>query len=424
MYELELQKFIREHEEDWEFLLTSPPYNLDIRRSPKGEYGLPKALYLFKYNQILSDMSLRVCQEARGIILDAETFEVVSRGFDKFFNHGEVNAAPMDYGAAHYMEKIDGSIIKMVSLEEETCSVSRANVLVSTNGTIHAEDAMLPLAWAQYAPPSFGELVWKLLETKYPEFKTILPGITYIFELVSPYNRVVVPYSHQPEHSDGSLIFLGVRANSTGTEFLPYGSDMPPALKGLTSIFTTPKVYSYGSLCAAYGVDLQDVANKDPYEVVRGICESLPWDQEGFVVVDYTEWGNINRVKMKGVGYLAAHKLRGETTPTPKRILDMIINAKIDDFVSYFPEYQALAQEVQLKLGYLTQDVAKDVKEAYEKRHLSRKEFAVGFATKTRMPGLMFHIYDRSVNESESPIEVALEYITGLPLEKIVSYIY
>lgn len=62
-------------------------------------------LVLFKYNQIESPFAEPIVRECRGLILDeSEGWCVVSRSFDKFFNHGEGHAAPIDWSSARVQE--------------------------------------------------------------------------------------------------------------------------------------------------------------------------------------------------------------------------------------------------------------------------------------------------------------------------------
>jgi hypothetical protein len=65
MKQLEIVKFLKEHPTDWKQILTSDPYNLDIKE--KGN------LVLFIYSQINSDFNLPIVNECRGLILEKET---------------------------------------------------------------------------------------------------------------------------------------------------------------------------------------------------------------------------------------------------------------------------------------------------------------------------------------------------------------
>lgn len=58
-------------------------------------------LVLFKYNQIESPFAEKIVCECRGVILDeSNDWNIVSRPFNKFFNHGEGHAAPIDWATA------------------------------------------------------------------------------------------------------------------------------------------------------------------------------------------------------------------------------------------------------------------------------------------------------------------------------------
>ena len=73
----EIEAFMHEHS-DWDTKLTQEPYCLQI--SYDGDY------VLLKYNQIASDLSNPIVQQARGIIFNRHTLKPVCVPFFKFFN--------------------------------------------------------------------------------------------------------------------------------------------------------------------------------------------------------------------------------------------------------------------------------------------------------------------------------------------------
>ena len=102
---LKIQEFISNHS-NWQELLSNDPYNLKI--------SYKNGLYCFKYNQISSNFNNPIVCEARGLILDSKTFEVVCCPFFKFFNIDEPHAAKIDWkNGISVSEKIDGSLIKL-----------------------------------------------------------------------------------------------------------------------------------------------------------------------------------------------------------------------------------------------------------------------------------------------------------------------
>ena len=172
---LKIQEFIFEHKNNWKELLSADPYNLII----KEEDGF----VLFKYNQLNSDFSQEICCEARGLILDStDNFKVVRLAFKKFFNIGEYYASPIDWNTATATEKIDGSIIS-IWYARDSWHISTMNNINAFNAEL---DGITPYS-------SFGDLVVSIL----PLSKFIgnrYENICFTFELVSPYNKVVINY--------------------------------------------------------------------------------------------------------------------------------------------------------------------------------------------------------------------------------------
>ena len=105
MKKLNLQCFIERHP-DWETLLGEPPYSVKISR----ETMFGRRLVMFKYSQFDSDFMNPLVRECRGIILDEDTFDVVSYAFDKFGNYGEPYCPEIDWKTARVGEKLDGCV--------------------------------------------------------------------------------------------------------------------------------------------------------------------------------------------------------------------------------------------------------------------------------------------------------------------------
>ena len=185
---MKIVDFIKEHE-NWEDILTREPYKLKIVRD--------NGFILFKYDTVYSDFSLDIVKEARGVILKEDTLEIVCYPFTKFFNVDEENADKIDWDSAIVQEKIDGSLIKVWFCDRRW--------RISTNGMIDAFKA--PLSTDVFCK-TFGELFMETFDTDY--FSVMDKDYTYMFELVSPYNRIVVPY----ETID--IYHIGTRNNKTG----------------------------------------------------------------------------------------------------------------------------------------------------------------------------------------------------------------
>lgn len=293
---LNIQWFIEQHN-DWEKILSSPPYSIKITR----DMVFGRNLVMLKYAQLNDpDFTIPTVRECRGIVLDEDTLEVVSYGFNKFGNYGESYVPDINWKNCHTTTKIDGSLIKVSRIGDD--------FLISTNGTIDAFKAELTSnLGCRFS--TYGELfAYAVKHITEKSFKDIFEdGHTYMFELVSPYNRIVVPYN------EINAYLIGIRNNVTFEE--TFFGDHP-----LSEIFPTPDVIDLSSL-----------------DDCLKATQDMPWDEEGYVVVD----DKFNRVKIKSPAYVSVHHLRGDDgTLSLKRGFEVIKNNEIDEICTYFDEYR------------------------------------------------------------------------------------
>lgn len=303
MYEIEIHKFIRQHHY-WESLLTSAPYNLEIKRK--------NGLIMFNYSHVKSDFSLKLVRECRGLILREGTWEVVCRAMDKFMNAEEANSDldKIDWAKATIQQKIDGSLIRVFFDWE------RDLWCTSTSGTIDAFDAELGVG----SFSSFGDLFFFALEKTLREKNLTISDFysqldkesTYYFELTSPMNRVVVKYEEY------RVYFLGWRDNFSGLE-------MRPGNSYCAQVLPRPKLYALNT-----------------YEEVCRAAEKLPHDEEGYVVCD----SNFHRVKIKSPYYITAHYFRTTFAPTRARLVEVIIKGEVSELLAYCPELKEQIEEL------------------------------------------------------------------------------
>jgi len=312
-----LVEYIQTHPA-WRTELTQKPYCLTIKDD--GPYTI------FSYSQIDSDFYNEVVRVSRGIILkieenfdwthDPENFsnekevrvncniEIVCWPFNKFGNYGEGYADPIDWASARVQEKVDGSIIK-VWHDDDLWHIS-------TNGMINAfgTDLMNPTEDCA----SFGDLFMIAAGNTCGSYGELLDKLdqdyTYIFELTSPWNRVVVPYQ------DTTITHIGSRNLITGKEEI------------LDLGIKKPKEYKFAT-----------------WDEMVSTAAALPFSQEGYVVVD-KDW---HRVKVKSKAYLQAHHLKDNGNVNPKRVLELIKANEQGEFISYFPEYKEHFDKIQAK---------------------------------------------------------------------------
>ena len=379
---LKLIDFIKEHS-DWEVLLSQAPYCLNISRDKM--FG--RNLIMFKYSQQDSDFSNDIVKECRGIILDEDTFEPISVPYFKFFNFSEPNAAEIDWQSATILEKIDGSLVKVVKFSDQ-------EILVSTNGVIDAFKCELnSMIGCPYN--NFGELFWEAIRNQMIDCgysldendpvkwlaDKLLLNTTYMFELCSPYNRVIVP------HKETKLYFHGWRDNIS-LEEMRFNTCI------LTKIFDCPKIYNLKSLdeCIA-------------------ATQAMPWDEEGYVVVDK----NFNRVKIKSPAYLMAHRLSQNNNMSIRRVIDIYMAGECDEILAYFPEYKSAFDEIDkrfndkyIELGFLVGElIANIVSGALP----TRKEQAAWIMSKTKHSGILFKILNGYTGDGATN---SREYVEGV----------
>ena len=260
---------------------------------------------IFNYD-IGCDFSNPIVQEARGIIINLETLDVVCWPFRKFGNYNESYADKIDWDTARVQEKIDGSIVKLWYND------LFKQWQFSSNSVINAYEAVINIGYDF----SLGSLVE--MAVNYSELhRIIIDGMldqncTYIFELTSPYNQVVIKYDNI------YLTHIGTRNNITGKEIPPLGK-----------YIRKPTEYILKSLddCINAAVEL----NKGEDDFVSNVS------YEGFVVVD-DKW---NRIKIKSPDYLMLHNMSSNSNFSKERIINMIRNNLVDiqNISAQFPEF-------------------------------------------------------------------------------------
>lgn len=337
---------------NWREILCKDPYNLKWQED--GDY------ILFSYNQLSSDFSIPLVREARGIIFEKNTYEIVCRPFTKFANYGESYAAKVDWDRCWVTEKIDGSLIKVWY---------HNGWRVSTNGTINAAKANLDDA--NYS--NFMELFIATLRRygfTYTSFLTKLDKeYTYLFELATPYNKVVIPY-------DDMYLYYLTRIH-TGTGIEEWGGLHEELLT-----LPTPTIYSLSG-----------------FDNIISAAENLPWDKEGYVVFDEL----YNRVKVKSPAYVLAHYARNNNVITWKRLIDVVLVNQQEEFLTYCSEYKEQIRWIEdtmfsanVQATYITSHIRANYK------GVSRKEYVeIARECPKWIFGFLMRNFDREISWEE-----------------------
>lgn len=306
--ELEIQKFLRTDEHALD-ILKGEPYSLVIQEHEDGRV-------MFNYDQIESAKHLEICKEARGLILNKfDNWSIVSLGFRRFFNAGEGEADSIDWNNCYALEKVDGSYV--------SCYLYDGNWKFSTRGSIDASGSVgdFPFTFAELikkaVPEKMVEYLWKEINT--------LSDITFIFELTSPYNRVVTPYNQT------ELYLIGARNKEDN-----YDYSYEPLLQ-MAEFFgvKTPKRFDLKSL-----------------EEVAAAANSLRPYEEGFVVVeDGCEGTYRKRLKVKNISYVALHHIKSANSS--KNLVAIIQKGEKDEVIANLPEFKDLLNTIEKEYLHL-----------------------------------------------------------------------
>lgn len=223
---------------------------------------------MFNY-RVLSPMESTIVQESRALVLEVDTWNVVSKAPDAFFAIEEAHAKNVietfDWKSAKAMTKLDGALVTLYHYKDEWHVCTR----YSTDGelrvyTVNASPSTL--TWRDLT-----ELCVKDMGYTWSEFTNALDkDVFYTFEVTSPENRVIVIYTER------RLTLVAAIAKETLEEIDIYTLEHPK-LK----------------------VDFQPVKSlKEAKALV--VQNDDPLSYEGYILIDK----NFNRLKLRNPNFL------------------------------------------------------------------------------------------------------------------------
>lgn len=284
-------------------------------------------LYSLKYNQTASPMGEKIVQECRGLILRKRTeeggeYEVVARPFDKSFNFGEGHAAKVDPSSLVFYEKRDGSLIIAYHYKGawRFGSSSRAQADTLLQAMIDSSGLRSAL-----------------------EASTAPTGLTLLFEVTGPANRVIVPYPQD------EFRLLAVRNPSDGV-YLDHGALLD---FGATHRLPVSSSFSFASI--------QDSLSS--FQGKSGVS------MEGYVAVDR----HGNRVKLKHPGYVALHH-RKESIYAP---LSIVMSGEVSEVAANFKEMSDLLDRTEIRFNALVEEAEQSYRELVSLHPDDRKSFCM-----------------------------------------------
>lgn len=329
-------------------------------------------LAIFNY-KVGANFNNKIVRECRGIIIDLNNFRVVCWPFTKFGNYYESYADDIDWSTAIVQEKIDGSICKLYWYNHEWHW--------ATNSCINASEAIV-----QNSNRTFQDIIYSAINYNAIDFNKLDKAKTYIFELVSPENKVVIDYDFP------FLYHIGTRSNLTGIEY-----------KNFIGI-AWPRTYHLNNY------SLEDVL-REVEKFNDDDCE-----HEGFVVCD----ASYHRIKVKNLKYLKLHYNLTRDSISKKDIVKALIfndEESIETFKSY-PKFlvQIKFYDWQVtKFLYELDIYIKGIRDLYLSLGQNRKDFAISVSN-DKFKSFAFIAIDHMDKTTE-------ELVKSLNFNKILNYI-
>jgi len=257
----------------------------------------------------------KVTLNARGIIFNKATGEVVARVWRKFFNLSEMSTA-IPQNNFYTLTKLDGSMGTLFNYENE--------YYIATKGSFTSEQAIWATGWAR----------------KNINFYGVNDEYTYIFEIIYKNNKIVVDY----KDFEG-LVLTGVINKKDGKEMDPHNlNDFANLLN-----ISCAKEHFFKSL-----------------DELASYCKTLPSSEEGFVVT-FPSTGL--KVKIKGNEYLRIHKIISNLTALAFYEAWSVKERKIPEFyLQQVPEeFRKFTDEMSGVINKIHQDLFIDMKHEYNK---------------------------------------------------------
>lgn len=343
----------------------------------KNEFGIThrfdkkEELVILNYDQIESPKTNPIVMECRQLILENKTWNIVARSFQRFFNYGEGDSQDFDFSNAYITEKIDGSILSLFNYKNEW--------RIATRSVIDGENFTgdFNITFKELINKAFSKIGLSLND------KRLNPLFCYIFELVSPENKVVKFYP-EPE-----IYLLGVRTTLTWTEF---GYE------------------EFGSIAKTLNCKRPQRYSLNSIEAIKESFSKLPPTDEGYVCVNENSKinGNFSRVKVKNPSYLALSHLKGQGE-TIASLFTIIRKGEEEELLVTFPEFKDKVEVIKnIWIKYI--ENFKQELNRINVNELDKKTFALSVKDSLYAP-IFFSMYNKRCNSLE-------EYYINMGKEK------
>lgn len=259
---------------------------------------------ILNYCQIDSPKTHPIVQECRSLVLEKSVWATVSRAFNRFYNLGEALEITDKFNWVDFraLSKEDGSLVQLFYYHNLWRMITR-----NSWGTSLMTECDF----------SWSDLFWSTLGMTQEEVDNkIERGLTYVFELCSPYNTVV------QQHKEPKLVLLDVVNPISSASFFYRNIDTHNECVDVIANklgVSRPKRF--------------DLKGKSSTEI-KEFVNTFDKQDEGLVLQDNTGM----RLKVKADAYLALHRLSGNNLFLYRDIYDLVIKGETAEIIAYFPK--------------------------------------------------------------------------------------
>lgn len=309
-----------------EYLLTHTLQQLDEEHGVNARANATNDKFSLNYDMINVKNGDKLAEQCRGLVLrptvplKADEFltrvvgetTILAWPMNRFFNLGDGSGAEVDWGdkGLKVQEKLDGTMIvvywdgKHGKWHAATRAVPEADLPIKTGHIEIGDMTFSQLFWRAYIETvtqrcdengalGIGSFIHSGIDQLNPQF-------TYVFELTSRFNRVVVKYD------DSTVTLLAARDMTTYEEVDPWSM-------GISNFVNLPKVWDLNTPTAIQSfVELAD-----------------PAQLEGCVVID----SQFRRLKIKNKAWVLASRAKDSIGSSWRNAMESIVAGTIDDVI-------------------------------------------------------------------------------------------
>ena len=263
---------------------------------------LPLDIYNYsrecQFSSTWDDITLNM----RGTVLDREG-NVIAKSFPKFFNMEEHKAEEIPNEVFEVFEKMDGSLGILFHYADEWH--------LATRGSFVSDQA----------------IKGKEILSRY-QYDRLIPGFTYLFEIIYPENRIVCDYDYE------DLVMLAVIDNKDGYELRIHDNDIH--MEGIRFV----NLYN--------NLGFKIVKKYDGVDDYKQLKSMIGNNAEGFVI----KFKSGFRMKIKGEEYVRLHRIL--TNFSNVDIWELLKDGKdLDEFLERVPdEFDKWVKETISNLQY------------------------------------------------------------------------